>query len=332
MNASIFISAAHPGVARAERTGGEWVVERLLTDYDVRSVVADPHREGVLFAGTQGDGLLYSGDRGRTWEPAGLDGQIVKSIAFSPSAPGRVAAGLKPPMVCTSTDGGETWTEQGGFRDIPGYARWRSPAEPPGTAYVQGLAISPTDPDLIVAGIEFGAVIRSTDGGRTWTAHREDAARDCHALVFHHTDGMAVYEAGGDGPGAVSRDGGETWSQPHAGLDRGYGWGVAADPGDPGTWYIAAAPSPRLAHSDQGIASAFIYRWRDGGPWQKLGGGLPQPLDYMPYALVTDPGAPGHLYAGQRNGDVWFTADYGDSWMQLPFNLERIDHALAVLY
>lgn len=51
----------------------------------------------------------------------------------------------------------------------------------------------------------------------------------------------------------------------------------------------------------------------------------------MPYALVTDPAAPGHLYAGQRNGDVWFTADYGDSWRQLPLSLGRIDNALTVL-
>jgi len=60
-------------------------------------------------------------------------------------------------------------------------------------------------------------------------------------------------------------------------------------------------------------------------------GGLPQPLDYMAYALVTDPGAPGHLYAGLSNGDVWHTADFGDNWNQLPFNLRRIERSMILI-
>ena len=51
----------------------------------------------------------------------------------------------------------------------------------------------------------------------------------------------------------------------------------------------------------------------------------------MAYALVTDPNAPGHLYAGLSNGDVWHTADCGDSWQQLPFYLTRIQYSLVVL-
>ena len=44
----------------------------------------------------------------------------------------------------------------------------------------------------------------------------------------------------------------------------------------------------------------------------------------MPIALATDPSAPGHLYAGLVYGDVWFSADYGDSWEKLPFDLKSI--------
>jgi hypothetical protein len=84
------------------------------------------------------------------------------------------------------------------------------------------------------------------------------------------------------------------------------------------------------AHVD-GQANASIFRKIGNGPWQKLGGGLPQPLDYMAYALLTDPNAPGHLYAGLSNGDVWHTADYGDSWQQLPFNLTGIHRTMIAL-
>lgn len=84
------------------------------------------------------------------------------------------------------------------------------------------------------------------------------------------------------------------------------------------------------AHSDAGIAEAGIFRSRDG-VWKKLSGGLPDPLPYMPYALLIDPKAPGHLYAGMHNGDVWHSADTGDSWSQLPLNLGTTGRALLLL-
>ena len=88
-------------------------------------------------------------------------------------------------------------------------------------------------------------------------------------------------------------------------------------------------PGAPPAHVD-GKARAYIFRSKGGEPFQKLSGGLPQPLDYMAYALVTDPGAPGHLYAGLSNGDVWHTADFGDNWNQLSFNLRRIERTMIL--
>ena len=51
----------------------------------------------------------------------------------------------------------------------------------------------------------------------------------------------------------------------------------------------------------------------------------------MAYALITDPAAPGHLYAGLANGDVWHTQDHGDSWVQLPLNLGGIHNTMISL-
>ena len=83
------------------------------------------------------------------------------------------------------------------------------------------------------------------------------------------------------------------------------------------------------AHSGNN-AQAYIFRSM-GGTWEKLDGGLPQPLNHMPYALLTDLDAPGHLYAGLSNGDVWHTADYGDHWQQLPLNLGSIWTGMVML-
>ena len=112
-------------------------------------------------------------------------------------------------------------TELTSFRQIRSRRFWLSPVEPPFIGYVQSIALSPVDPRIMSVGIEFGAVVRSHDGGQTWTDHRKGALRDCHSLTFHVSNGDWVYEVGGTGAGvSVSRDAGATWMQPKAGYDQ----------------------------------------------------------------------------------------------------------------
>ncbi|MGE5220858.1 MAG: WD40/YVTN/BNR-like repeat-containing protein [Omnitrophica WOR_2 bacterium] len=337
MNANLLISISGNGIARAIcGANGAWQVEFPITGQDIRCLAADPRHPHLLFAGTQGQGVLCSKDAGKTWHPGGLAGRIVKSIAVSAhpggnaTGSGMVFAGTKSPAsIFLSEDGGENWVELEAFRRIRSRWLWFSPAEPPFTAYVQGIALSPDDPNVLIAGIEAGAVVRSQDGGKTWSDHRPGAIRDCHTITFHATNGEWVYEGGGTGP-AYSRDGGQTWRQPKGGLDRRYCWAVATDPLHPEVWYVSASPGPLKAHSKDN-AQAYIYRSVGGALWEKLNGGLPQPLDSMPYALVTNRYATGHLYAGLGNGDVWFSEDYGDHWKKLPFNLSGIHTALLLI-
>ena len=302
----------------------------LLTDQDVRCLAADPLNPHVIYAGTQGQGVLRSSDGGKTWRPAGLAGQTVKALAASRTQLGTVYAGTKPALLFVSRDGGASWAELASFRRIPGRRFWFSPAEKPFTAYVQAIALSPTDPNTMVVGIEFGAVVRSSDGGQTWSGHRRGALRDCHSLTFHVTNGDWIYEGGGTGAGvSVSRGAGVSWTQPREGLDRHYGWAVAADPAHPEVWYASLAPGLK-AHSENN-AQAVIVRSIGGAPWQPLSGGLPQPLNHMPYALLTDPTAPGYVYAGLNNGEVWHSTNHGDTWHQLPFCLKGIHRSLLML-
>jgi len=332
MSMNTFLATTGQGLARASRgANGEWSVELLLSDQDVRCLAADPLNPRVIYAGTQGNGVLRSNDGGKTWRPAGLAGQIVKVLAASRTQPGTVFAGTKPALLFVSRDSGASWTELASFRRIPGRRFWFSPAEKPFTAYVQAIALSPADPSIIVVGIEFGAVVRSSDGGQTWSGHRRGALRDCHSLTFHVTNGDWIYEGGGSGAGvSVSRDAGATWTQPGEGLDRHYGWAIAADPAHPEVWYASVAPHPFKAHSENN-AQAVIVRSVGSAPLQPLTGGLPQPLNHMPYALLTDPTAPGHVYAGLNNGEVWHSTDHGDTWHKLPFCLKGIHRTLLML-
>ncbi len=136
----------------------------------------------------------------------------------------------------------------------------------------------------------------------------------------------------------MSSDHGKSWHKPKHGLGSKYGWAVAADPVRPEIWYLSASVMPRLwrgefeplAHQD-GQAHAHIYRKVGDDSWEQLTGGLPDPLDYLPYDLVTVHGCPGNVFAGMANGDVWHSGDYGDTWVRLPFNLGGVHGSMVII-
>ena len=75
---------------------------------------------------------------------------------------------------------------------------------------------------------------------------------------------------------------------------------------------------------------AYLYRATGGAGWEPIGWEA-QPMGQMPIALATDRHAPGHLFAGTTAGQVWHSADYGDSWSQLPFTFSSAWRSLLVL-
>jgi hypothetical protein len=330
MNDKIFLSAFDKGVSRAEcRADGEWTVEKTAAEYRITCLAADPADRQFIYAGCP-DGVLRSDDSGRSWEVGGKLGEPVKSLAVSPHDSNIIYAGTKPAHLHISRDRGESWTELDGFRRIPNRWWWFSPAEPPDRRpYVISIALSPGDRNVILAGIEFGAVVRSEDGGRSWSRHRPGALRDCHSLKFHTVNGDWLYEAGGTGGGAsFSRDGGQSFHKAKRGLAKNYGIVCAADPLDPEIWYVCTAASPFKAFGQE--PNVYLYRARGDGGWHPIGWQA-HPLPEAPTALVTVPGAAGHLYAGLHNGEIWHTADYGDTWNKLPFSFEGIWYSLLIV-
>ena len=333
MAGKVFIAAAHDGLARAEQTqSGRWEVESMMPGVQVNGLCTDPLNPDAVYVGSEAGGVLRSCDRGRTWQSIGIEDRVVKAVAVSPTSAGTIYAGVRPAGMLVSRDGGVSWNELDGFRKVKEFF-WFSPASPPFTAYVQSIALPRHRPGTVVVGIELGGVVVSTDGGQTWMKHRRGALRDCHMLFSHPTDGRWVYEAGGTGGGAaVSTDGGLTWHKHSKGLDRHYGWAVAADATRPDVWYVSLSPGPGKAHDEsKGQAEAYIFRSEGGRPWEKLGGGLPQPLSYMPYSILTSPEEPGHVYAGLSNGEVWHSADRGDTWEKLPLQMPGNNRPLIML-
>jgi photosystem II stability/assembly factor-like uncharacterized protein len=302
----LLYAATGEGAARLEQTADEWTVTPSLDGSRAQCVAVDPTREETVYVGLLGGGVRRSEDGAHTWQDCGLPATDVFSVAVSP-ADGAVYAGTEPSALYRSDDRGETWIELESLLDLPSQPRWSFPPRP-WTSHVRWIAPSPHDADVLLAGIELGGLMRSTDRGETWQDHRPGAQPDVHSLAWHPEVEGRAYEAGGGGA-AWSEDWGDTWNAADEGRDRHYTWSVAVDRSDPDRWYVSASTGPFAAHG-RGDPQARIFRRRNGS-WEPLAGGLPEPLHSMPYALVAGDGS---LVAGLANGELWESEDAGDSW------------------
>jgi photosystem II stability/assembly factor-like uncharacterized protein len=317
-------AATGNAIARLDEDGSRWQVTVSLAGSGAQCLALDPRDSDILYAGLREGGVHKTTDGGASWRDCGLPRSGVFSLAVS-AVDGAVYAGLEPSALFRSDDGGATWRELAGLLELPSRPTWSFPPRP-WTSHVRWIAPSPHDGDLLLVGIELGGLMRSMDGGESWADHRPGAQPDVHSLAWHPQVSRFAYEAGGGGS-AWSRDAGDTWRRADEGRDRHYTWSVASDPEDPELWYVSASTGPFAAHG-RGDPQARIYRRRRDEPWVALGGGLPEPIPAMPYALVA---SDSRLFAGLANGNVWESGDRGDTWRQLELRGDPLTelHALA---
>ena len=299
-------------------------VERTLEGRGARCLAVDPDDPDTLYVGTSDEGLFKSTAGGRSWDRlSGIEHPRVTAVAVSP-ADGALYAGTEPSALFVSRDGGASWRELEGLRKLPSAPTWSFPPRP-WTSHVRAISLSYTDPDLVVAGIELGGIVRSPDGGETWQDQRPGAYADCHSLAAHTSSPEMLYEAAGGGF-AESEDFGESWHAADEGMGLHYVWGLAVDSEDPALIFASAAPGPGRAHGS-GLSDAAIYRRRDGGRWEILLEGLAA----FPYALAADPGTPGAVYAGFGDGEVLRSPDAGATWGEISHTPGGLAALAAVL-
>jgi hypothetical protein len=331
--------ALEDGLLVVRGGNGRWEAEPRMEGMAPRCLAADPAHPERVWCGTVRAGAWRSHDAGASWRAAGeaLSALDLSALAVGPNEE-VVYAGTDPSAMWRSEDAGRRWEELAAMSRLPSAPTWSFPPRPD-TSHVRWITLDPAAPDRLYVCIEAGALVRSADGGRTWTDRVPDGPWDTHTLAAHPEAPGRLYSAAGDGFGAPghgyneSHDGGDTWERPDEGIERHYLYGLAVDPGDPDTLVVSAADSPLTAH-DSRFADSTVYRRRGRGPWQEVREGLPEPKGTVRALLATNAEERGVFYAASNRG-VFRSADGGASWEPLLAPLPdrhrgRSPHAIAV--
>ncbi len=309
------------GEDRWERLGNG-----LPEDCEVQCVTVDPNDHATVYAGTH-DGLWRSTDRGGRWARIGPDDAPVQvwAVTVHPTRPRTLFAGTSPVGIWRSDDAGATW------RFAPSSVMPDRMEMGQFVNRVMRIAVDPAHPDEIYAALEVCGVIRSLDGGETWTdcsadllakskqepryesailtASTSEGMLDAHALCVSPADPRAVLLAVRMGL-FRSEDRAETWRD----LDVGrfspitYGRDIRVSPHDPRTLYAC------LSTSANGPTGS-ILRSRDlGRSWARIDHGH-EVLSTM-MAVAPHPRDPAMIFGAARKGQVFGTLDGGESWRE----------------
>ena len=305
------------GAFRVEVNGREPRIESLgLQDAGgLRCpLLVDRNNPRTLFAGTVSAGMLRSDDGGTSWRPmnVGLTKPEIWWLEQHPRT-GELWAGTSPASIFHSSDGGEHWDECERIQHLPRVPEWTFPNSPH-IPHVKHISLRADDPADILAAVEEGWLIRSRDEGATWSNLTEGTEFDSHTAYFMPDDARVIISTSGSGV-YRSENGGESFTDSAAGMDRRYMAHLAVHPERPRVAFTAAAAVPPPGWSRPEGARSAVYRSEDQGKtWHRLNGGLPEDLRAAPRAVAGDPHDPDRVCVGMTDGAVWMTEDGGESF------------------
>jgi hypothetical protein len=275
-------------------------------------LAADPWVPGRAWCGTDRHGVFRSDDGGASWRPVGLPNRRLMSLAASPAEADVVWAGTEPSKVWRSGDGGVTWEPTRALEELPSSSTWSFPPKPE-THHVRWIACHPRQPGRLWVAIEAGALVSTTDGGRSWRDRVPGGPWDTHELAVHPDAPEHLRVSAGDRY-FESADGGATWEAPREGLEVGYLRSVAIDPGRPEVVVVSASSRPRTAYVAW-RSDGRLYRREGQGRWERVREGWPDPPSTIAPLLIAGRAA-GELWAADERG-VHRSDDGGAAWRRV---------------
>ncbi len=313
-----------------------WPVYHAIHDRD----------SGALYAAAasewHGSAVWRSTDLGESWalssEGLAHDGERkVSKVSTLAAAHGRVLVGAEAAGIFESRDGGVAWSKLSTLDGQPGREDWDDPKnQPPGHLGVSAIMPDAADPARLWAIVQGVGFFETADDGASWTPRNRGLRADwprpheevgfcVHRLVRSPVDENRMYQQNHVGVHR-SDDGGGSWHEITDGLPSEFGFAAATHPHDRDTFYVIPLDPGHGRCMPEGKAA--VWRTRDGGEsWHRLDRGLPQShahLGVLRAAMAIDEHDVPGLYFGTSTGQVFASADEGESWSEIAAYLPPI--------
>jgi photosystem II stability/assembly factor-like uncharacterized protein len=324
--------------------------------YHLKGSPADPNRiYASQTSGWFGQQVQRSNDGGVTWEPVGnkfayegeththqwYDGtphpwefKRVWHLEPSLTDADTVYAGVEDAAIFRTTDGGRNWIEMPGLRNHSTGNKWQPGA---GGMCLHTIILDPGNPRRMWIAISAAGAFRTDDGGETWKPttkglhseyipdHTAEIGHCIHHIAAHpsrpdvlfmqkHWDVMRSDNAG------------DSWVEVSGNLPTDFGFVIDVHAHEPETIYVVPIKSDREHYPLDG--QLRVYRSRTGGnEWEPLTKGLPQRDCYVNVlrdAMSVDSLDKCGIYFGTTGGQVYCSADAGDSWNAIVHDLPAV--------
>lgn len=320
---AVLVGTVGQGIMRSPDGGDTWqrvgANQGMYQNPMVRVLANHPQRPEVVYAGTE-RGLFKSDDSGQHWRriESPLSEFSVWAIAVSPADPDLILAGTGTPTpvaMFRSTDAGETWERRP--MDVVDEC-------PIGNPQMTGIAIDPTNPDSVWAGIEVDGLRHSSDGGVTWNKAGQDIPNlDVHNVAVSAGPPKTVIVVVNNDVFTSTNDG-ATWTSVgiKTAFPYGYPRGIAVQPDNPNTIFVS------IGDSTPGRIGTVMRSKDTGGTWENLP--LPSPPNSAMWVVNLPSFNPQIAFAGSRYGHLYRSDDGGDSWSKLWREFSEISSVVSI--
>jgi hypothetical protein len=302
---------------------------------------------------TRSPGLAFSKDSGERLE------SVWHVEPGHESEPGIVYAGTQPAGLFKSEDWGDSWTAVDSVNQHEYRGLWGGTGG--GNSCIHSIQVDPRDPSHFYFSVSSGGTWLTEDGGQTWQfrnhavfpttqmakqmlAELEEREKQlgwdikpalppnvdpASADEFHKVriDPKRPDRLWGQAHIGVFRSDnrGESWEDVTEGLPSFHGFPIAVTKTGADAVYVV----PLAFEQDNfRVVDGQFAVWRsttEGKTWERLTKGLPGPYDFQSvYREAMDTDDRDGVYVGTSNGEVYASADGGESWQRLPGTLPPI--------
>ena len=286
--------------------------------YDVSSATGKPLTTHQWYDGTQ-----HPWEFKRVWH-----------LEPSLNDPDTVYAGVEDAALFRSTDGAHSWHEVSGLRGHGTGPKWQPGA---GGMGLHTIVLDESNPQRMFVAISAAGAFRTDDGGANWKpinrGLKSPYLPDQTAEVGHCVHRIAMHQSR---PGVLymqkhwdvmrTDDAGDNWREVSGNLPTDFGFVIDVHAHEPETVYVVPIKSDSEHFPLDG--KLRVYRSKYGGnEWEPLTKGLPQQncfVDILREAMAVDSLDSCGIYFGTTGGQVYASADSGDTWNAIVRDLPSV--------